>query len=147
MDHRRLSVRLPWALLPVTIQDMQRITISIGTDLLEAQLNDCDLAKQLAHLLPAEIQMSRWGDEYYGTCGLASSDPPDMSTSREIMQVGEIAYWPSGDALCFFFGQTPASTDERPRAVSPVVPLGVIHGNIELLKSHGTVEVVRLTSV
>ena len=102
---------------------MQKISVSVGKTIFDAELNDSVLATKFAGLLPFECEMSRWGDEYYGACGLAISNP-DMTDAREIMEIGEIAYWPTGDALCFFFGQTPASTDDRPRAVSPVVPMG-----------------------
>lgn len=61
------------------------------------------------------------GEEYYGSVGI---DIPEDGTAREIMEVGEIAYWPPGRALCIFFGRTPASTDARPRAASPVMPIG-----------------------
>jgi hypothetical protein len=79
--------------------------------------------------------MSRWGDEYYGDCGLAIAID---DSARDILEVGEIAYWPPGSALCFFFGPTPASTDERPRAASEVVPLGRITSDATALKSFGS---------
>jgi hypothetical protein len=34
--------------------------------------------------------------------------------------VGTVAYWPQGNALCLFWGPTPASEGEEPRAASPV---------------------------
>jgi hypothetical protein len=86
--------------------------------------------------------MSRWGEEFYGDCGL--SIPADAS-AREIMEVGEIAYWPPGSALCFFFGPTPASTDERPRAASAVVPLGKFKGGVDALRSLGSSIVAELS--
>jgi hypothetical protein len=79
--------------------------------------------------------MSRWGEEYYGDCGLAVELD---DSAREIVEVGEIAYWPPGSALCFFFGPTPASTDARPRAASAVAPLGRFSGSVEALKSFGS---------
>ena len=113
----------------------QRISITIQNQQFAAQLNDSPGAKQVLAALPLTLRMSRWGEEYYGDCGLAIS--PDAS-AREILEVGEIAYWPPGSALCFFFGPTPASTDERPRAASAVVPLGGFSGSVEALKSLGS---------
>ncbi|WP_132057796.1 cyclophilin-like family protein [Halorussus amylolyticus] len=38
----------------------------------------------------------------------------------EAVPTGAIAYCPRGNALCLFWGPTPVSTDDRPRAASPV---------------------------
>jgi hypothetical protein len=84
--------------------------------------------------LPLEVKMSRWGDEYYGSVDL---DIPEDATARELMDVGEIAYWPPGRALCIFFGRTPVSTDERPRAASAVLPVGRVTEGLAGLKSLG----------
>jgi hypothetical protein len=87
-------------------------------------------------LLPATIRLSRWGDEYYGSLPkpLNVDEAPD---AREEMAVGEIAYWPPGNALCLFFGPTPASTGLEPRAASPVNPVGTLSGDMTPLKALG----------
>lgn len=66
--------------------------------------------------LPLEGEATRWGDElYYRT-------PVDVTEedSQQEVPVGAIAYWPQGNALCLFWGPTPASTGDRPAAASPV---------------------------
>jgi hypothetical protein len=112
-----------------------KLSIQIQDQSFSAQLNDSPAAAKLLAALPMTLRMSRWGDEYYGDCGLGLSAD---DSAREILEVGEIAYWPPGSALCFFFGPTPASTDERPRAASEVVPLGRFAGNVDALKSFGS---------
>jgi hypothetical protein len=70
----------------------------------------------LAAALPLEGEASRWGDElYFGT----DIDVPAES-AREAVEVGAVAYWPQGNAVCLFWGPTPASRDGEPRAASPV---------------------------
>lgn len=78
--------------------------------------------------------MSRWGDEYYGDCGINVDLSPD---AREVMEVGELAVWPTGRALCIFFGLTPASRGNESRAVSPVNPVGRLIDSPEPLKKLG----------
>lgn len=112
-----------------------RIVISVRDRTLAGELNDSKAAAALAAALPHTVRMSRWGQEYYGALPLAITE--DVG-AREVMEVGEIAYWPAGKALCFFFGPTPASTDERPRAASPVVPLGRITEGVETLQQLGS---------
>lgn len=119
------------------------ITIAIGEVNLPAQLNDSATGAAVAALLPVKIAMNRWGDEYYGSLprplgiGLAED-------AREDMVVGELAYWPPGNALCIFFGPTPASDDDQPKAASPVNPVGTIIGDATALKKLGRSVTVEL---
>jgi hypothetical protein len=107
------------------------ITIMIGDLELSAELNDSSTANTLASRLPLEFTMSRWGDEYYGNCGI---DAELDTGSREVMEIGELAVWPVGSALCIFFGPTPASKENEPRATSPVNPVGRLTDDPEQLK-------------
>ena len=101
---------------------------------LTAQLNDSPSAKALVQNLPLELQMTRWGDEYYGACGVSVDEGLD---ARELMEVGELAIWPPGSALCIFFGPTPASVEDEPRAASKVNPIGRINSGAQALKKLG----------
>ncbi len=108
-----------------------RITITVSGTKIDATLNDSKVARAIEAKLPVDVRMSRWGDEYYGAIGVRMQSE---SGERDVLDVGEIAYWPPGDALCLFFGPTPASTGTEPRAASDVVPLGRIETGTEKLK-------------
>ena len=73
-------------------------------------------AEAIWNALPIEARANRWGDEIYFSTGVKTS----LEDAQEVVAVGEIAYWPPGKAFCIFFGPTPASTDEKPRAASEV---------------------------
>ncbi len=117
------------------------IKIKIRELELPAELNDSPSAKKLVSLLPLELTMSRWGDEYYGDCGIKVDLSQD---ARDVMEVGELAVWPTGSALCIFFGPTPASRGNEPRAVSPVNPVGRLIDSTEPLKKLGNSIHVRI---
>ena len=55
--------------------------------------------------------------------------------ARTEVAIGDLGYWPVGSAFCIFFGPTPVSTDDTPRAYSPVNVFGRITGDASLLKS------------
>lgn len=97
------------------------IKIKIDDLVLSAELNDSPSARLFEKMLPVSFTMNRWGEEYYGDCGIQTEESPD---AREVMEIGELAIWPPGHALCIFFGPTPASDDDRPRAASAVNPIG-----------------------
>jgi len=66
--------------------------------------------------LPLELDLSRWGEELYGTIPVEI----EAENSQEECEVGDIGYWISGNGFCIFFGPTPASISDKPKAASPV---------------------------
>jgi len=70
----------------------------------------------IADALPVSGDATRWGDELYFR--LPVDVPPE--NGRAEVSVGAVAYWPQGNALCLFWGPTPASQGDDPRAASPV---------------------------
>jgi hypothetical protein len=108
------------------------ITISVGRIAAQAELNDSPCASAVAQALPIESTVNTWGDEVYFdtsvTCPLAKD-------ARSDMEVGELAYWPPGEAVCIFFGPTPASgKDGKPRAASKVNPIGRVAGDATVFR-------------
>lgn len=79
-------------------------------------------AEAIWNALPLEASANRWGDELY------FSVPVDLEEdqSQDVVDVGAVAYWPPGTAICIFWGPTPASTGDEPRAASPVNVFGHI---------------------
>lgn len=106
------------------------IQITVGDISLEACLDDNPTACRIAEALPLEARYSTWGDEIYFSIPVESDEEPD----QVIMEVGDLAFWPPGNAFCIFYGRTPASTDDQPRAASEVIPLGKVTGDACILK-------------
>ena len=105
---------------------MNKVTITAGDVSLPAELNDSPTAQAVWEALPIEGSANVWGDEIYFGIPVQAEQEPD---ARAVVEVGELGYWPPGSAFCIFFGPTPASTDERPRAASPVNILGRVSGD------------------
>jgi hypothetical protein len=108
------------------------IIISAGEVSLPAELNDSPTARQVWEALPIEGPAKIWGDEVYFEIPVVAGQEPD---ARAEVEVGELGYWPVGRAFCIFFGPTPASTDERPRAYSPVNVLGRVLGDVTCFRA------------
>lgn len=111
---------------------MNEIKIRFDQSIFTAELNDSPTAAAIWEQLPVESRVKTWGEEIYFEIPV---DMPQETDAREILSVGELGYWPAGRAFCIFFGPTPVSTDERPRAYSPVNILGRILGDTHELKS------------
>jgi len=123
---------------------LHKILIEFENFSLQARLNDSPTAQELLKQLPIEGRVNTWGEEIYFEIPVNMPQEPD---AQEILSVGDLGYWPMGQAFCIFFGPTPVSTDERPRAYSPVNVLGTILGDSEALKSIKNQEIVRLERV
>ena len=121
---------------------MKTITISAGDVSLPAELNDSPTAQQVWDKLPIEGAANVWGDEIYFEIPVVADQAPDARAEDE---VGELGYWPVGRAFCIFFGPTPVSSDERPRAYSPVNVLGRVLGDATLFRAVRGGQKVRIT--
>jgi uncharacterized protein len=101
------------------------IRITAGAVSAEARLNDSKTAGAIWDALPIEAKGQTWGDEIYFDIGLSAP----AEKAREVVDVGDLAYWPPGQAFCIFFGPTPASRGDECRAASAVNVVGKIVGD------------------
>ena len=109
----------------------RRIGISAGDVTVSAVLNDSQTSDLLWEALPLEASANTWGDEIYFRIVVQAEEVDDAS---DVVPVGAVAYWPPGQALCLFFGPTPASRGDEIRAASAVNMLGAIEGDAASLK-------------
>ena len=106
------------------------IVITIGGEMVRAELNDSQTSKQILEKLPIESDFSTWGDEIYFSIPVIT----DSENGKEIVELGELGYWPPGNAFCIFYGATPGSTEDEIRPASPVNPLGRILDDPKIFK-------------
>ena len=79
--------------------------------------------KALLKALPIKGKFDRWGDEaLFGVPVKEQLEP----NARMNVEIGEVGYWDVEPSICIFFGPTPVSTDDKPKAYSPVNVIGKI---------------------
>ena len=113
---------------------MGKIKINAGEVSMLAQLNDSGTAGKIWEVLPIENKIHTWGGEIFFEIPVVMEEERD---ARAEVGVGELGYWPVGNAFCIFFGPTPVSTDERPRAASPVNIVGRLQGDATEFRNVG----------
>ena len=111
--------------------EQMRVRITAGTVAAYATLNGTKVASAVWAALPLDVRVQRWGDELYGSVPL---DLP-QEVPQEVVERGDLAYWPPGHAVCLFFGPTPASERDEPRAASDVTVFGRIEGDPAVFKT------------
>ncbi len=105
----------------------EEVVIKAGDNVFEAELNDGVTGRAIFDALPIKAAGQRWGGEIYFSIGVSCELEEG---SREVMEEGELAYWPPGQAFCIFFGATPASGGDEIRAASAVNIVGSIKGDL-----------------
>ncbi|MBU1206613.1 MAG: hypothetical protein KKH04_06765 [Proteobacteria bacterium] len=109
----------------------RKIKIKAGNVETEALLNDSPTAQKIWAALPIEAEANTWGDEIYFAIPVKA---PLEKTARELVQVGDLGYWPTGNAFCIFFGPTPTSRGEEVRPASAVNVIGKVAGDAKVFK-------------
>ena len=121
---------------------MEKIRIEAGPVSLQAELNGSETAKRIYDKLPVSGKANVWGDEIYFTIPVHVEQAPD---AKQEVNVGDLGFWPMGDAFCIFFGPTPVSTSELPKAYSPVNVFGRVLGDATAFKQVANGEEVKVT--
>ena len=122
---------------------MAKINISVENVSLEAEMLDTPTAAKILEALPFEGSANVWGDEIYFDIPLNLEQEPD---ARADVEVGDLAYWPAGPAFCIFFGPTPVSTGDQPRAYSPVNVFGRVLEDPKVLRQVSSGAKIKISS-
>ena len=109
---------------------MAKIKITVGDLTAVAQLNETETAKAIYKALPINARASTWGDEIYFSIPVLLRE----DDAKEVVDLGDVGYWPPGNAFCIFFGRTPASQGNEIRPASPVNVFGKIEGDAKVFK-------------
>lgn len=107
----------------------KRIRIRANTIEVTAELNNTKTAEAIWEALPIRSQVSLWGEEIYFSIPIHL----ELENGQELVDIGDLGYWPPGSAFCIFFGPTPTSRGEEIRPASPVSVFGKVVGNAKVL--------------
>ncbi len=120
-----------------------KITITAGSVVQTATLNDGTCAKKIWEALPLKARASTWGDEIY--FGIPVDCAPE--SPRATVELGDLGYWLEGSCFCIFFGPTPMSSGGEIRPASPVNVFGKLDGDPKEFKKVRSGEQVTIDRV
>jgi hypothetical protein len=116
---------------------MNKLKMTFGKLVLEAELLDTELlnaktAQTIWAALPFEARANTWGEEVYFSTPVAVSEE---ASAKTVVQPGELAYWPPGNAIAIGFGRTPVSKGDEIRLASPCNVWGKALGDVKQLSA------------
>jgi len=109
---------------------MRKIKITAGKVEANAILGEGKTADAIWNALPIEARANTWGDEIYFSIPVSCG----AENAKEVVELGDLGYWPPGTAFCIFFGPTPASRGSEIRPASAVNVFGKVEGDPKVFK-------------
>ena len=79
--------------------------------------------KSFLQNLPFSLGVNLWGEEIY------TNESPinvDEENAKDQVELYDVAYWPTGKAICLFYGPTPIGNKNEIKPYSPVNVIGKI---------------------
>ena len=111
---------------------MREIVIRAGKVAIRARLLKTPTAERIWGALPIYARARMWGHEVYFDAPVSSGREPE---ARDVVDAGEIAFWPDGEAIAIGFGPTPMSRKGEIRMASACNVWAVALDDVSLLKS------------
>jgi uncharacterized protein len=120
------------------------IEIKVGSRCIKAAIFNTRTGKKIGEILPFNGVVNTWGDEIYFEIPIEEELD---ETAKELVELGDIGYWPSGNSFCIFYGRTPISKKDEIRPASAVNIIGKILGDPSVFKGICDGEQILLTQI
>lgn len=100
-----------------------KVKIKLHDSSINIELDDTNspnTVKEFVKKLPFTVDLNVWGDEIYSSKS-PISQPEENAKSP--VELNDVAYWPTGKAICLFYGPTPIG---KPGEITPASPVNII---------------------
>ena len=119
----------------------KKCKICIKNHEIVVNLKNTSTADLIWKSLPLNSDVHLWGEEVYFYTNLTSELESD---AKDVISLGEIAYWPSGKAIAIGYGKTPISVFDEIRLADRCNIWGETEYDLKKLKDVGSGERVEI---
>lgn len=103
--------------IEIVIPQLKNIEIELDDS------NSPNTVKKFVENLPFTVDLNLWGDEIYTE---ESPIQEKEENAKPLVELNDVAYWPTGKAICLFYGPTPIGKKGEIKPYSPVNVVGKI---------------------
>ena len=103
-----------------------KISVQISNYAVTIELDDKDspnTVNEFLQKLPFTVGINLWGEEIYTD---ESPISQNEENAKDLLELNDVAYWPTGKAICLFYGPTPIGKKGEIKPYSPVNVIGKI---------------------
>ncbi len=95
---------------------MKKLILKFNSKLFEVNFRDTETARLISKSVPINSKIQMWGEEIFFNTNIQVALEDD---AKEVMQLGELAFWTEGSAIAIGYGKTPVSIDQEIRLIGP----------------------------
>ena len=95
---------------------MKKLILKFNSKLFEINLRDTKTARLISESIPIKSTIQMWGEEIFFNTNIQVTLEDD---AKEVVQLGELAFWTEGSAIAIGYGKTPVSIDQEIRLIGP----------------------------
>ena len=95
---------------------MKKLILQINENKFVINSRQNKTAELIKNVLPINSQVQKWGDEIFFNTNITIQLE---NHARDVVKLGEIAYWTEGSAIAIGYGKTPVSRGDEIRLIGP----------------------------
>ena len=95
---------------------MKKLILKFNSKLFKINLRNTETSRLIANSIPINSKIQIWGEEIFFDTNLQVKLEDD---AKEVVQLGELAFWTEGSAIAIGYGKTPVSIDQEIRLIGP----------------------------
>ena len=95
---------------------IKKLILKFNSKLFKINLRNTETSRLIANSIPINSKIQIWGEEIFFNTNLQIKLEDD---AKEVMKLGELAFWTEGSAIAIGYGKTPVSIDQEIRLIGP----------------------------